>query len=93
LLSPFDDERGSSIERVEVELNKNQLKGKAVNTKPIKVKANHPFVFIIMEKVSKVALFMGLFADPREMLEVVRESDLSAEEISELLSNSDTKQN
>jgi hypothetical protein len=46
-----------------------------------------------MDKVSKVALFMGLFSDPREMLEVVRESDLSAQEISELLSNSDTKLN
>jgi serine protease inhibitor len=87
------DERGSSIERVAVELNKNQLKGKVANTKPIKVKANHPFVFIIMDKVSIVALFMGLFADPREMLEVVRESDLSAQQISELLSNSDAKHN
>jgi serpin B len=87
------DERGSSIERVAVERNKNQLNGKAANTKPIKVKANHPFVFIIMDKVSIVALFMGLFADPREMLEVVRESDLSAQQISELLSNSDAKHN
>lgn len=56
---------------------------------PVVFKANHPFVFIILDKITGVVCFMGVFADPTEMLEVVNQKDLSREEITELLAECD----
>ncbi|XP_054167304.1 serpin B3-like [Oppia nitens] len=49
-------------------------------------KANHPFVFIITDKTTKVALLMVYFGDAREMLEVILESELTEDQITKLLS-------
>lgn len=56
-------------------------------TVPVDFVADHPFVFIIAEKGSNIAIFMAFFADPTEMLEVVRESDLTPEEVNRLLAS------
>ena len=55
-------------------------------------KANHPFVFVILDKDTGVICFMGMFADPKEILEVVNEKDLSREEIHKLLVEEDDDQ-
>lgn len=59
--------------------------------KRVKFKANHPFIFLILDKITGVVCFMGVFADPTQILEVVREQDLSNEEITQLLAESDQK--
>lgn len=56
---------------------------------PVLFKANHPFVFVILDKDTGVICFMGVVADPKEMLEVVNEKDLSREEIHKLLVEED----
>ncbi|KAJ6223340.1 hypothetical protein RDWZM_001885 [Blomia tropicalis] len=52
-------------------------------------KANHPFMFIILDKDTGVICFMGILADPKEILEVVHEKDLSRGMIHELLNDID----
>lgn len=42
--------------------------------------ANHPFMYIIMDSVTRTILLIGLYTDPSETLEVVHENQLSAEE-------------
>lgn len=42
--------------------------------------ANHPFMYIIMDSVTRTILLMGLFTDPSETLEVIHENQLSPEE-------------
>ncbi|XP_027198428.2 serpin B8-like [Dermatophagoides pteronyssinus] len=54
-------------------------------------KANHPFVFLILDKITGVVCFCGVFADPTEILEVVPEHELSNEQITQLLAESDQK--
>ena len=56
---------------------------------PVQFKANHPFVFIILDKDTGVICFMGVFADPSQILEVVQEKDLKKEEIHQLLTEND----
>ena len=63
---------------------------KTKDVKPFVFKANHPFVFLIADKKTKVVLFMSYIGDPREMLEVVKEKDLTQEQIFELLANSES---
>ena len=59
---------------------------------PVVFKANHPFVFVILDKETGVICFMGVFADPKEMLEVVNEKDMTREEIHKLLVEEDDDQ-
>ena len=59
---------------------------------PVVFKANHPFVFVILDKETGVICFMGVFADPKEMLEVVNEKDMTREEIHKLLAEEDDDQ-
>ena len=80
------DERGSSYS--DVKLKHKQSKDKEF--KPQLFRANHPFVFLIADKITNVCVFMGYFGDPQEMLEVVRESDLTPEQINQLLASSST---
>ncbi|OTF82112.1 hypothetical protein BLA29_011993, partial [Euroglyphus maynei] len=61
------------------------------NETVVRFKANHPFVFLILDKITGVVCFLGVFADPTEILEVVPEQDLSNEEITQLLAESDQK--
>lgn len=56
---------------------------------PIIFKANHPFLFIILDKVTHVICFTGIVTDPVSMLEVVNEKDLSKEQIQQLLAEQD----
>lgn len=42
--------------------------------------ADHPFMYIIMDSVTKTILLIGLYTDPSETLEVVHENQLSPEE-------------
>lgn len=42
--------------------------------------ADHPFMYIIIDSVTKTILLIGLFTDPSETLEVIHENQLSAEE-------------
>jgi len=56
---------------------------------PEQFKANHPFMFVILDKDTNVICFMGLVADPKAILEVINEKDLSKEEIQQLLGESD----
>lgn len=63
------------------------------NDIPVVFKANHPFVFIILDKITGVICFMGVLADPTQILEVVNENDLSHEEIHQLLADNDNDLN
>ena len=63
------------------------------STAPVNFKANHPFVFVILDKDTGVICFMGLFGNPTEILEVVNEKDLSRDQIQELLLESDNSPN
>lgn len=42
--------------------------------------ADHPFMYIIIDAVTRTILLMGLYRDPSETLEVIHENQLSAEE-------------
>lgn len=42
--------------------------------------ADHPFMYIIIDSVTKTILLIGLFTDPSETLEVIHENQLSPEE-------------
>lgn len=42
--------------------------------------ADHPFMYIIMDSLTKTILLIGLYTDPSETLEVIHESQLSPEE-------------
>lgn len=86
------DERGShtSSARQEESLFKETLNLSDHALSPVVFKANHPFVFVILDKDTGVICFMGVVADPHEMLEVVNEKDLSREEIQKLLVEDDT---
>ena len=42
--------------------------------------ADHPFMYIIMDSVTKTILLIGLYTDPSETLEVIHENQLSPEE-------------
>ncbi|KAH7645178.1 group 27 mite allergen-like protein [Dermatophagoides farinae] len=89
------DERGShqytsKIENADTTQSLSLSKEHSEN-KRVKFKANHPFIFLILDKITGVVCFMGVFADPTQILEVVREQDLSNEEITQLLAESDQK--
>ena len=42
--------------------------------------ADHPFMYIIVDSLTKTILLIGLFTDPSETLEVIHENQLSADE-------------
>lgn len=42
--------------------------------------ADHPFMYIIIDAVTRTILLMGLYTDPSETLEVIHENQLSPEE-------------
>lgn len=42
--------------------------------------ADHPFMYIIMDSVTKTIFMIGLYTDPSETLEVIHENQLSPEE-------------
>lgn len=42
--------------------------------------ADHPFMYIIMDSLTKTILLIGLYTDPSETLEVVHEAQLNPEE-------------
>lgn len=42
--------------------------------------ADHPFMYIIMDSLTKTILLIGLYTDPSETLEVIHENQLSQEE-------------
>lgn len=46
--------------------------------------ADHPFMYIIIDSVTKTMLLIGLFTDPSETLEVIHENQLSPEEAHQL---------
>lgn len=54
--------------------------------------ANHPFVFIILDKITGVICYTGIFANPLTILEVINEKDLSREETMNLLMTADDGQ-
>lgn len=57
----------------------------------IEFMANHPFMFIILDKITGIICFMGILADPTQTLEVIPEEHLSNEQISKLLAESDVQ--
>lgn len=42
--------------------------------------ADHPFMYIIVDSVTRTILLIGLYTDPKETLEVIHENQLSPEE-------------
>lgn len=42
--------------------------------------ADHPFMYIIMDSVTRTILLIGMYTDPKETLEVIHENQLSPEE-------------
>lgn len=48
--------------------------------------ANRPFMYIIMDSVTKTILLIGLYTDPSETLEVIHENKLSADEAHQIYS-------
>lgn len=57
----------------------------------IEFTANHPFMFIILDKITGIICLMGILADPTQTLEVIPEDHLTNEQISKLLAESDAQ--
>lgn len=87
------NDSNNSNEKSMDEIVDDERKTNEMITKIIPFKANHPFLFLILDKITGVVCLMGVFADPTEIMEVVREHDLSDAEITKLLAEHDQLQN